>query len=127
MQGYLKYVLFIFFIFNLEELANFWNSTTFYNSRKSFPRFFSPQFLPNESFRVINKSLFFFLEPWEFFYNNVTFLTRLRFYNNRKFSPLPIGPVYNLMVDWFQMTVFRKKFKWKNVSFNKLLKLTHAF
>jgi hypothetical protein len=29
-------------------------STTFYNIRKSFPRFFAPQFLPNEAFCVIN-------------------------------------------------------------------------
>jgi hypothetical protein len=34
----------------------------------------------------LNKLLLF-----NFFYNNVTFLTRLRFYHGRKFSPLPIG------------------------------------
>jgi hypothetical protein len=34
-------------------------SVTFCKIRKCFPRFFAPHFLPNESFCVVNYSLFF--------------------------------------------------------------------
>jgi hypothetical protein len=59
-------------------------SITFCKIRKSFPRFFAPQFLPNDE----NLNFHYLLFSVS---NNVTFFTKLRFYHKRKFSPLPIG------------------------------------
>jgi hypothetical protein len=81
-------------------------SIIFSKIRKSFPRFFAAKFLPNESIFCSNDNFGYF------FYSDVTFLTRFRFYHNA----LTHRRVYILMANLFQIlnqfvTLFRKKFK----------------
>jgi hypothetical protein len=69
-------------------------------------RFFAAKFLPNESIFCSNDNFGYF------FYSDVTFLTRFRFYHNA----LTHRRVYILMANLFQIlnqfvTLFRKKFK----------------
>jgi hypothetical protein len=92
-------------------------STTFCKIRKSIPRFFPPQFLPNESFCVILVSIFCNHEnlnfDYLFFSITIELCNNALFLSQQKIFALTHRWVYILMVNLFQilnqfLLLFRK-------------------
>jgi hypothetical protein len=84
-------------------------SITFCKIRKSIPRFFAPQFLPNESFCVINYAVSIFCNhenlnfDYLFFSVTMELFNKALFLSQQKIFALTHGRVYTLMVNLFQI------------------------
>jgi hypothetical protein len=82
-------------------------SITFCKIRKSIPRFFAPQFLPNESFCLINYSIFCNHEnlnfDYLFFAVTMEVFNKALFLSQQKIFALTHRRVYTLMVNLFQI------------------------
>jgi hypothetical protein len=84
-------------------------SITFCKIRKSIPRFFAPQFLPNESFCVINYVVSIFCNhenlnfDYLFFSVTMELFNKALFLSQQKIFALTHGRVYTLMVNLFQI------------------------
>jgi hypothetical protein len=82
-------------------------SITFCKIRKSIPRFFAPQFLPNESFYPINYSIFCNHEnlnfDYLFFAVTMEVFNKALFLSQQKIFALTHRRVYTLMVNLFQI------------------------